>query len=69
MIIPFDVFLENIVDKAEALRLGMECGPTGDSALERILVNLGEKLERKDRATVKQEKGPGSHAVADDRCE
>ena len=57
------------MDKAEALRLGMECGPTGDSALERTLVNVGEKLERKDRATVKQEKGPGSHAVADDKCE
>ena len=57
------------MDKAEALRLGMECRPTGDSALERILVNVGEKLERKDRATVKQEKGPGSHAVADDKCE
>ena len=57
------------MDKAEALRLGMECGPTGDSALERILVNLGEKLERKDRATAKQEKGPGSHAVTDDKCE
>ena len=57
------------MDKAEALRLGMECGPTGNSALERILVNVGEKLERKDRATVKQEKGPRSHAVADDKCE
>ena len=45
------------------------CGPTGDSALERILVNVGEKLEKKDRATAKQEKGPGAHAVADDKCE
>ena len=57
------------MDKAEALRIGMECGPTGDSALERILVNVGEKLEKKDRATAKQEKGPGAHAVADDKCE